>query len=93
MSSFISRDIALLFLSTAAIISPINAQVADPKKHPYADPTKNREGYEHSTKKVNEFRLYDFYQRQADYYMAKPAAELPALLPSYPGLDAGWSME
>ena len=63
--------------------------VADPKQHPYADPAGGREGYADSDKQVNEARIYDFYQRQADYYLTKGSADVPAILPAYPGLDGG----
>ena len=65
------------------------AQVADPKEHPYADPAGGREAYALSGETVNESRLYNFYQRQADYYMAMDRKEVPQLLPAYPGLDGG----
>lgn len=60
--------------------------LADPAIHPYADPAGGREGHELAREPVNEARLYDFYQRQADFYMA--GAEAPAILPAFPGLDA-----
>jgi hypothetical protein len=37
---------------------------------------------------INRYRLYDFYRRQADFYMAQ-GASVAALLPPYPGLDGG----
>ena len=37
---------------------------------------------------MNEARVYDFYQRQADYYMENPNLT-PKIIPAYPGLDAG----
>ena len=36
---------------------------------------------------VNRDRLYDFYAKEADYYLKQPV--LPALLPQFPGLDGG----
>jgi putative heme-binding domain-containing protein len=36
---------------------------------------------------VNRDRLYDFYAREADYFMKKPTT--PVLLPQFPGLDGG----
>ena len=62
--------------------------IAKPDIHPYVDPKGGRENHEYTDKKVNEARVYDFYQRQADYYMANPD-KIPDILPSYPGLDAG----
>ncbi|MFT5470156.1 MAG: azurin [Verrucomicrobiales bacterium] len=73
----------LIFLAPAAAWSQ---NLADPAIHPYADPANGREPYRLADETVNEARLYDFYQRQADYYMAQP--EAPAILPAYPGLDA-----
>ncbi len=61
--------------------------IANPKVHAYANPKEGRKGYSLASEKVNEFRLYDFYSRQANYYWGKKDA--PPLLPAYPGLDAG----
>jgi azurin len=65
------------------------SNVAKPKEHSYADPAGGRVGYALAGEMVNEVRLYDFYQRQADFYMAAAAGEVPEILPAYPGLDAG----
>jgi azurin len=62
--------------------------IAKPDIHPYVDPSGGRENHDYTDQKVNEARVYDFYQRQADYYMANPD-KIPDILPSYPGLDAG----
>ncbi|MDA7920436.1 plastocyanin/azurin family copper-binding protein [Verrucomicrobiales bacterium] len=62
--------------------------VANPEKHPYADTGEGRAAYSLSGETVNEARLYEFYQRQADYYMSS-SNETPAILPAYPGLDGG----
>ena len=77
------------FVFSSLLLSSLKGEVADPKVHPYADPTTHREGYAHAGEKVNEARLYNFYQRQADYYLAMPPEERPSLLPAFPGLDAG----
>jgi azurin len=60
--------------------------LATPDKYPYADLKGGREGYSLAKEKVNEARLYEFYARQADYYMANPD-KIPEVIPSYPGLD------
>ena len=60
--------------------------LATPDKYPYADLKGGRESYSLAKEKVNEARLYEFYARQADYYMANPD-EIPEVIPSYPGLD------
>ncbi len=70
-------------------VASTESGVADPAKHPYADPARGRDGYALSGETVNEARLYDFYSRQADYYMSRPRGEVPKILPAYPGLDAG----
>ena len=77
--------IAAGILSTTSL----SAEVASPNKHSYADPALDRENFIHAKAPVNKFRLYNFYQRQADYYMAMPQSDLPKLLPAFPGLDAG----
>lgn len=60
---------------------------ADPEIHPYADPAGGRDGHRYTDRKVNELRLYDFYSRQADYYLEQE--EIPEIIPAYPGMDAG----
>ena len=60
---------------------------ANPEIHPYADPTKGRENHRYTDAQVNENRLYDFYSRQADYYIEHK--EVPKIIPAYPGMDAG----
>jgi len=62
---------------------------ANPKVYDYANPEKGRETYALAELEVNESRLYDFYQRQADYLMGKDRKDVPAIVPAYPGLDAG----
>ena len=79
---------ALLVFFATQIICKGELNIAKPNKHPYVDPAGGRENYKLSGEKVNEARVYDFYQRQADYYMANPN-KTPDILPSYPGLDAG----
>ncbi len=61
--------------------------IADPERHPYVDPVGGREDRLNTGATVNESRVYSFYQRQADYYMAQERQ--PALVPAFPGLDAG----
>jgi len=78
-------------LTTLCLVSPLCAEelnIAKADLHPYVDHTKGREGFRFTDRPVNEFRVYDFYQRQADYYMSRKA-KVPAVLPSYPGLDGG----
>ncbi len=73
-----------------ADLSDSSVNVADVEEHPYADPDKSREDHRFAEKQVNEARLYDFYARQADYYMARrDRLKRSKLLPAYPGLDAG----
>ena len=60
---------------------------ADPAVHPYADPAGGRDQHRYTGEQVNELRLYDFYSRQADYYLEQ--GEVPELIPAFPGLDAG----
>ena len=62
--------------------------VAKPDLHPYADIKGGREHYTLAKETVNEARLYEFYQRQADYYMAD-RSRIPEIIPAYPGLDGG----
>ena len=82
--------IRLSLLLGWAILSQSQAQnIAHPNKHSYADLAGGREGYDLAKESVNEARLYNFYQRQADYYMAQPASGVPHILPAYPGLDGG----
>lgn len=45
------------------------------------------EDWPHWKDHVNRDRLYDFYAREADYFMKQPS--VPPLLPQFPGLDGG----
>ena len=79
----------LALLCLIPFSGPTFAQnVAKGKIHPYADTKGGRENWKDSGAAVNEARLYDFYQRQADYYMANPD-KIPAVIPAHPGLDGG----
>ncbi len=63
---------------------------------PYFSVKGGREGhgYDFAQHPINRHRLYDFYGRQAEYYL--DGNEVPDILPAYPGLDAGtfghWGM-
>ncbi len=61
----------LFCIAFVAALGSANAQtnnLANPELHPYADPAGGLDVYRLSTETVNEARLYDFYQRQADFY-------------------------
>ena len=75
-------------LLTITIVRASDLNLAKPNIHPYVVPAGGRANHEYTNEKVNEARVYDFYQRQADYYMANPD-KVPEILPAYPGLDAG----
>ncbi len=66
---------------------PPGPNLARPDTHPYADPNQGRTGYAFANRPVNEFRLYDFYPRQADYYLEQ--SHTPEIIPAYPGMEAG----
>lgn len=55
---------------------------------PYCATEGGREAHRFSGSEVNRYRLYDFYARQAAYYLANPA-DNSKLLPPFPGLDGG----
>lgn len=85
----LARNLIGLGILLTLSVLPLIGEVAQPKNHPYADSRVGREGFDDADEEVNEARLYDFYQRQADYYMAMPPEKRPQLLPAHPGLDAG----
>ena len=64
-------------------------EVQGPVSVPYLDVRGGREGYgyEFADHPVNRQRLYNYYSRQAAHYL--DGAEVPEVLPHYPGLDAG----
>lgn len=62
--------------------------IARPDQHPYVDPAQGRTGWRLADRETNSARVYNFYQRQADYYMEQGIPE-DGPLPAYPGLDAG----
>ncbi len=65
----------------------INLNFAAPESFPYADPANGRESYRQAKSSINSERLYDFYARQADFYLS--GAPEPDILPAFPGLDGG----
>lgn len=83
-----SFSILLAFSSPFLSFAQEKGNLATAEKHPYADTSEGRTAYSLSGETVNEARLYDFYQRQADYYMSS-ANSIPGILPAYPGLDGG----
>ena len=94
---FLLMQIPRMLLSSTLIIflsSPIltastrTLNLATAGKYPYSNPSSGRESYKLAGETVNEARVYDFYQRQADYYMANPD-KIPAVIPAFPGLDGG----
>ena len=79
-------------LALFLLFSTVNANAADniaqPGKHPFANPREGRENVRLGHEKINQFRLYNFYERQADFYLKNPD-KIPAVLPAFPGLDGG----
>ena len=85
--------VGILFALLLHCLCPVHASdynllnYADPAVHPYADPAGGRDRHRYTDAQVNELRLYDFYSRQADYYLEQ--REVPEIIPAYPGMDAG----
>ena len=79
---------ALIYFASFLFLSANSLNLATAGKYPYSDPSSGRDGYQLADETVNEARVYDFYQRQADYYIANPD-KIPAVIPAYPGLDGG----
>ncbi len=80
--------LALLLSISFPCLAQNKGNIATFKNHPYANTSEGRDNYRLSGKTVNEARLYDFYQRQADFYMSS-SNTVPEILPAYPGLDGG----
>lgn len=55
---------------------------------PYYATGGGRDGKRFTEAAVNRYRIYDFYARQADYYLANPSDKVD-LLPPFPELDGG----
>ena len=86
--SYPMRRIFLVLLCPFQLLAQSESpNVADPAIYSYANPAEGREGHRYSDHPINEFRLYDFYQRQADYYIE--TVEDPEIIPAYPGMEAG----
>jgi len=81
--------VTTIALSAPAATNKKKPNIARAAEHPYADPKGGRDNYRWSGERVNEARLYEFYQRQADHYMAASPGDVPKILPAFPGLDGG----
>jgi hypothetical protein len=55
---------------------------------PYFATDGGREPHRFSKHAINQYRLYDFYARQAEYHLSNPA-DSSKILPPFPGLDGG----
>ncbi len=87
-----SRKFALCLFLIAALptgLAQKKLNIADPTKHDYANPIKGREEHDFTDVELNSLRIYDFYGRQADYYMAMDPEKWPERFPAFPGLDGG----
>ncbi len=58
-----------------------------PVRFPYKRDPLQPELWPNWQKPVNRDRIYDFYAKEADYFMHQPS--VPMLLPPFPGLDGG----
>ncbi|MDR3636367.1 MAG: plastocyanin/azurin family copper-binding protein [Isosphaeraceae bacterium] len=58
-----------------------------PASFPYDRAPLRPEDSPHWQHRVNRDRIYDFYAKEAEYFVKQPA--VPALLPAFPGLDGG----
>ncbi len=73
-------------LATGAAVAGEGSKKGDKPTLPYMDPNRGREGHPLSDRKVNQYRVYDFYSRQAEYYMGRE--EVPEVLPPTPAWRA-----
>ena len=55
---------------------------------PYYDTAGGRDGKRFTDAPINRYRIYDFYARQAEYYLSNPS-DKPDILPPFPELDGG----
>lgn len=88
--------LALILAAGGPAAGPLRSVAAEPdatagslaaETLPYADPAGGREGRRDTGATVNQYRLYDFYARQAEHHL--DGAEMPPVLPPFPGLDGG----
>jgi hypothetical protein len=63
---------------------PLRSSLADEE---YFQTSLGREGHRFAAALINQYTLYDFYDRQAAFYLKQPS--IPELLPPYPGLQGG----
>jgi hypothetical protein len=63
---------------------PLRSSLADEE---YFQTSLGREGHRFAGAPINQYTLYDFYDRQAAFYLKQPS--IPELLPPYPGLQGG----
>ncbi len=76
-----------LLLLPSIVLAQEELNLANPDTHSYIEASGSRDVHLYTDAEVNEARIYDFYQRQADYYMEQ--GSWPEIIPAFPGLDAG----
>lgn len=59
----------------------------EPAKFPFNNEPLHPEQWPNRSHVVNRDRLYDFYPKEAEYFLKQ--ADMPPLLPEYPGIDGG----
>lgn len=79
--------LSALFLLSVVLYSQDELNLAHPDTHSYIEHLGSRDQHLYTDAEVNEARIYNFYQRQADHYMEQ--GSWPEILPAFPGLDAG----
>lgn len=79
-----------LLLSTAPAAGPYGEMPlrSNLSALPYCATEGGREGERFAAYEINHYRLYHFYARQAEYYLANPG-DRSYLLPPFPELDGG----
>lgn len=83
----LGREDGIPLADVDSMLEHVHGHLHGPATFPYERKPLHPEHWPSWEHHVNRDRIYDFYAKEADYF--REQAQVPAILPEYPGLDGG----